>query len=288
MASQPEPVSRRRTRLSRGSVWGLIAFVLVIGVWLGWLVQSARSQRAAVAAIQNGGGAVAYEWARTNGEWIIGGEPAAPRWLVNLIGVDYFGHCTAVFLGSPATAPDSAIAQVRRLTGLHLFGSSLGDAELAHLRGLLGLRYLILNDTQVGDAGLAHLKGMTNLVCLELRKTPVTDAGLVHLKEMTNLSKLDLRDTKVTDAGLEHLKGMTKLTYLDLGGTQVSDAGLEHLSGLTNLSWVRLERTQVGDLSLLHLKGLAKLGRLNLVGSKVTDERIKELKQARPGLVLDR
>jgi internalin A len=232
MASQPELISRPRRRLSRGSAWGLIIFVLVIGVWTRWLVQSARIQRRAVAAIQSGGGAVAYDWARTNGKWKIGGEPSAPRWLVNLFGVDYFGHCTAVFMGSPTTSPDPALGHVGLLTGLqelHLFGSSVGDAELVQLRRLSGLRYLVLNDTQVTDAGLEHLKGMTNLVSLELRKTPVTDAGLLHLKKVTNLSRLDLRDTRVTDAGLEHLKGMSNLSSLSLNDTQVTKAGIDKL-----------------------------------------------------------
>jgi hypothetical protein len=45
-------------RFLRFSVRGLIVVVLVIGVWLGWLVRSARIQREAVAAIRIAGGNV--------------------------------------------------------------------------------------------------------------------------------------------------------------------------------------------------------------------------------------
>jgi internalin A len=37
-------------------VRGLILLVLVVGVWLGWIIRSARIQREAVAAIQRAGG----------------------------------------------------------------------------------------------------------------------------------------------------------------------------------------------------------------------------------------
>ena len=46
------PVARPWRRFLRFSVRGLIVLVLVIGVWLGWLVRSARIQREAVAAIR--------------------------------------------------------------------------------------------------------------------------------------------------------------------------------------------------------------------------------------------
>jgi hypothetical protein len=232
MASQNEPVSHRRRRFWPASVWGPIVLVLMIAVWLGWLVRGARKQREAVAAIQKGGGAVAYNWARTNGEWTMRGEPPSPRWLVSLLGVDYFDNCTAAFIGSPGTASDPAIAHVGRLAGLqelHLFGSTVGDGELAQLRGLTKLRYLILKDTQVTDAGLVNLKKLTNLSRLDLSQTQVTDAGLVNLNALTKLSYLDLRDTKVSNAGLVHLKGITSLSTLHLEGTLVTEAGLKDL-----------------------------------------------------------
>jgi hypothetical protein len=59
---------------------------------------------------------------------------------------------------------------------------------------------------EVGDAGLAHLKGLTELRELNLRSTKVTDAGLAHLRGLTGLRKLDLRHTKVTAAGVQDLQ----------------------------------------------------------------------------------
>ena len=97
-----ETVSRPWQRFLCFSVRGLIVMVLVVGAATGWLVRSARIQRNAVAAIQKAGGVVNYDWesrAANYGCYASSGsghapEPWAPKCLVKLIGIDYFGHVT--------------------------------------------------------------------------------------------------------------------------------------------------------------------------------------------------
>jgi internalin A len=203
------PVPRPWRKFLRFSVRGLIVVVLLIGVWLGWLVRSARIQHEAVAAIEKVGGSVSYDWGWSNGKSIPGGKPWAPRWFVDLIGVDYFGHVTIAWLSPPLNATNATLAAVGRLTRLErlvLIGTSADDAGLAHLKGLAKLSSLNLGFTQVTDAGLAHLKGLNNLSILTLRGTNVTDAGLAHLKGLGKLSSLNLSFTHVKDAGIAELK----------------------------------------------------------------------------------
>jgi len=211
---QAKPSTRPWWSYVRFSVRGLIVLVLVIGGWLGWMVRSARIQRDAVAAIEKAGGWIKYDWEWSNRNDIPGGKPWAPRWLVDLIGVDFFGHVTAVIIVSlPAT--DAAVAAVGRLRRLQV---------------------LVVSDSAVTDAGLVHLKGLTNLSALILDGAHVTDAGLVHLKRLTNLSELYLGSTPVTDAGLTQLNGLTNLSELHLGGTQVTYSGVQLLQkALPNL-----------------------------------------------------
>ena len=95
---------------------GLIVVELVIGAGLAWIVRQAHIQRDAVAAIENAGGSVSYNW-----EWNYGNIPrrAKPRhtkWLADLIGVDYVYHVTTVTLSSPRTASNVAMSQIGRLT----------------------------------------------------------------------------------------------------------------------------------------------------------------------------
>ena len=202
-----EPVSPSWKRFLRFGVRGLLVFVLVIGAGLGWIVHQAHIQRDAVAAIVTAGGVIEYDWQRGNGKSVPGGEPSAPRWLVHLIGGDYFGHVTAVWL-SHTKETDATLADVGRLTRLEEFyinSQAISDAGLEHLTGLTNLSVLWLYRTQVTDAGLAHLKGLTHLSSLRLHGTRVTDAGLVHLRPLTNLKRLVISGTRVTDAGATEL-----------------------------------------------------------------------------------
>jgi hypothetical protein len=248
-------------RYFRLSVRGLIVFVLGIGIWIGWVVRSARIQRVAVAAIKRAGGRVAYDWERTNGKPDLAGKPWAPRWLVECIGVDYFGSVSEVSLVGLLQGPRSTIEHIGRLTRLkHLFvfGSPIGDTALAHLKGHSSLEILFLDGTQVTGAGLAHVSGLTNL------------------------TMLSLRGTRVCDSGLAHLRGLRKLAILNLDGTRVSDLGLIHLTGLSNLACLSLEHTQVSDAGLARLKELTSLSILDVRGTLITGAGRRALRKDLP------
>jgi hypothetical protein len=130
------PVSRPRRRLLRISVRTLIVLVLMIGAGMAWIVRSAQIQSEAVAAIESTGGVVVYDCEFRKGSTIPGREPWAPQWLVNLIGISYFGHVTDVRLDEE---PDVAIAHAGRLSRLeNLFASqtSVRDEGLIPLKAL--------------------------------------------------------------------------------------------------------------------------------------------------------
>jgi internalin A len=200
-------VSRPRHRFTQLSVRGLIVLVLIIGVWLGRLARTAQVQSDAVATIRNTHGQVAYEWDVTDGHITLRGKPWAPTWLVDLLGIDYFGHVTQVNLTHTPLAIDAAMAPIGRL---------------------VRLRVLNLRKTPLNDADLASFKGLSSLAYLDLQSTQVTDAGLVHLKGLNSLRVLSLRDTRVSDAGMVHLKGLTSLEVLVVG-TQVTDSAVNGL-----------------------------------------------------------
>jgi hypothetical protein len=211
----PKQLSRPWWNCLRFSLRAMIVFVLLIGCGLGWLVRSAHVQRDAVAAIRNAGGVVLYDWEWNNGKSIPGGKPWAPKWLVGLIGVDYFAHVTSVWLQQAPT--DGAIVQIGHLTQLERLQLVVGfvsDGELAHLKGLTKLSNLCLSN--VSDAGLAHLKGLTKLTDLFLLDTQVTDAGLMHLKGLTSLRNLGIGGTKVTDSEVKELtRALPSLRIID-------------------------------------------------------------------------
>jgi len=236
-------------------VRGLIVIVLVIGGWLGWIVRGARIQREAVAAIQQVGGSVSYEWQWRNGQYVDGTDPCAPRWVVNRLGFDYLGSVTEVCNGN--AEGDVVLAKVgmlHRLETLNMEWSHATDAGLACITGLDSLKQCFLSNTNVTDAGLVNLQGLVNLEELDLTNTEVTDDGLVHLTALTSLRDLWLENDEVTDNGLMHLKKLTGLKSLNLRGTKITDAALVQLQELKGLKLLLVDEASLSDAAVKELQ----------------------------------
>jgi internalin A len=184
---QPQPAARSTRGLFRFSVRGLLVLILVVGCGLGWLARVVRTgdaQRRAVAAIYQAGGWVVYDTAWDGGQNPSTWKPRWPRWLVDRLGVDYFGN--VVFINLHDRGTDAVLAQVARfhhLKQLHRPGFAVTDAGLARLGRLSDLQLLSLDGTQVTDAGLAHLKGLSGLKWLKLSRTRVTDTAVTELQK---------------------------------------------------------------------------------------------------------
>ena len=75
-----------------------------------------------------------YDWEWRDGKPISAGGPWPPRWLAELIGIDYFVHVIEVSV-SLAGKSDEVIVQVERLNRLQSLDfnyTAVGDVELAH------------------------------------------------------------------------------------------------------------------------------------------------------------
>jgi Glycosyl transferase family 2 len=79
----------------RTSVRTFVVVVLFSGLLVAIVIRGARVQADAVAAIRREGGTVFYEWEHKQPTLNAKGEPPAPRWLINLVGVDLFGGVIA-------------------------------------------------------------------------------------------------------------------------------------------------------------------------------------------------
>src|SRR5262249_38890266 len=153
------PLCRRpRWWQLRLSVRALMVLILVVGGGLGWFIRRATVQRDAVKAITAAGGNVVYDFQQNAARFSPSATPPAPgpKWLVGLLGVDFFADVTSVTIRTPQT-----------------------DAILAHVGRLRRLERLDARSTRVTDAGLARLAGLSELRGLSCSGTPgLTDAGL--------------------------------------------------------------------------------------------------------------
>ena len=209
------------------------------------MVRRASVQRNAVDAISRHGAAVLYDWQFKNGVADRQARLWAPKWLVDQIGIDYFGKAVYVFASGRKTedATSVAIGCLDQLERLEIGGSAVTDGGLANLRSLTRLRYMDLAASEIGDAGLAHLRCLTSLEFLNLNATQVGDAGLLSLNGLTNLETLYLWRTQVSDAGLGYLRGLRRLKSLALQDNQVTEVGLALLTSVRSLRFLSLGDT---------------------------------------------
>jgi serine/threonine protein kinase/Leucine-rich repeat (LRR) protein len=121
------------------------------------------------------------------------------------------------------------ITNLKNLTELGCFGSTMNDVALDYIVPLQKLTYLYLNGTGITDAGLLRLKELRKLEALDLIGSPsVTDGGLANLQG-TTIKNLNLKYTRIGDQGLANLHAMKNLKSLNLTETKVTAAGVAAL-----------------------------------------------------------
>lgn len=277
------PPKRRRLRVTLRVA---MLLVLVAGVWMASVVNSARRQREAVADIKSRGGVIHYDWEYVGGKLTKGARPRGPAWIRRYLGDEFFQDVVSVTLQKTrrASRANRDASQLSRLKCFPRMRSLLirsaipvGDAELRQIAAFASLESLSITGTMnLTDEGVAYLKPRTNLKRLTL--TPagngrLTDASLRHLSGLSRLESLSLTRNKFTDEGLAHLGRMSRLKLLGLGQANngFSDKAMPAVAALKDLERLDLGFTHVTPEGLEHLRTLPKLKWLE-VGYGLTRE----------------
>ena len=184
-SATPKPlpaVTKSKRRWLRRSLWGALAFVLIISIPCSWIVMTvyhtqkrtwveAKRQRNAVRAISKSGGAVFYDF--QEGEWGPNMErpdtrPPGIAWLQDYLGVDLFADIIGVDYNLQSAHGDeykitdanvlSSLKDLSQLRTLSLLGTGVTDAALPHIKGLPQLTTLVLLGTKVSDEGVKKLQ----------------------------------------------------------------------------------------------------------------------------------
>jgi hypothetical protein len=217
----------RRLRRAISLKW-LLLLVLIWGVFLGWRVNRARTQRRVVQAVRNPGVTFHYDWQFVGGTYRPRRKPPGPDWLRRFLGNEYFKEVT-----------HAGIADTSPMNPENKSGRRI-DRVLADLRALDRLRELTINGRQLRDGDLARIRGLTALEKLEIDGARnLTDAGVSHLRGIDHLRSIAITDCTLTDASLDQLAEIPALEELDLRGNRLTDAGLHKLSRLPHLRSLR-------------------------------------------------
>jgi len=161
--------------------------------------------------------------------------------------------------------------------------ASLTDAEWESLRGLAGLRELVLEQGRTDDDRAEILATLTGLERLVIRESPLTDTGFRRLAECGELRDLNVPQAACTSAGVRALAALPHLRSLRLGGPQLVGVEVcEAVASLPHLRSLHLIDVPIGDDGLTVLQRLPGLWNLYLDGAGVSDEAWEGYFQACP------
>jgi hypothetical protein len=220
-------------RWFRFSLRTLLLLLTVVGIWLGYTVNAARRQRAAVNTLQGSGVTIMYDYMETAARtWSTSGKPSGPDWLRNALGLDYFHYPVYASVRSRVENTNDIVAALYALPGLKtlmLAGDSINDETIGELGPLDRLEELHITAAHVTDRGLKQLLKFPRLQWLIFNDVPITDAGCATLAELSNLEELRLYGSDVSDDALIHLKKLHKLRRLTITKTRITYEGAEAL-----------------------------------------------------------
>lgn len=259
------------------SIRFLFAAVTLIAVFFAWGVIQSREQKAAVRWVTANGGKVEYDFERRDYENSGHVVQAIATLLDRIFGPDLAHQVTAITFESNDDLSDlSPASRLFGLKGLTLIDCpSVTDAELAPLRNLNSLEYVVANGTSINGEGLQHFAASRDSF-RELTLTNCPTLSLKCLSELTTLNSLDLRNSGIADSELSYIKELKQLEYLDLTGNMgISNEGLKQLVTLPELAVLQVLNTQVDDGGLTSLLKIASLRSLAAELSRESDLQLK-------------
>ena len=161
----------------------------------------------------------------------------------------------------------------------------LGPDDWESLRGLAGLRVLVLDRGVAGDAEAEILATLPDIERLVLRRSPVSDAGFSALAGCRSLEDLNVPQAACTATGIYSLAALPSLQNLRLGGPNLAGPDVARaIAKLPGLRSLHLIDVAIGDEGLDALATLATLGNLYLDGAGVSDAAWQRYFKARPAV----
>lgn len=166
------------------------------------------------------------------------------------------------------------IAAVRAGDSARIVASApLSATDWESLRGLAGLRELVLERGVADDGRAAILATLPDLERLVLRESPLDDIGFGRIAACANLCDLNVPQAACSPAGIRALACLGRLRSLRLGG--IGLAGAEVCAAVAELPALRtlhLIDVPIGDDGLRILGQLPGLSSLYLDGAGVSEE----------------
>lgn len=184
--------------------------------------------------------------------------------------------------GAPSIASQVAAVRAGQTTRIEA-DHPLSDAEWESLRGLGGLRELILRAGVADDSRADLLAELPAIERLVLRESPLTDTGFRRLAACTKLRDLNIPQAACTAVGIRALSVLEHLRSLRIGGRALAGADVcAAVAELPALRTLHVIDVLIGDEGLRVLARLPGLWSLYLDGAGVSDDAWEGYFQACP------
>lgn len=142
------------------------------------------------------------------------------------------------------------------------------DEEWESLRGLAGLRELVLADGRADDGRAGILASLPDIERLVLRSSPLSDDGFRSLATCTTLRDLNVPQAACTADGVRALADLPRLGSLRIGSPRLAGReACEAIVALKQLRTLHLIDVPIGDDGLGILAGRPDLWSLYLDGA---------------------
>jgi len=174
-------------------------------------------------------------------------------------------------LAAPPFAAQVRAVQAGRADRIEV-AAPLGPDDWESLRGLAGLRVLVLEQGVAGDLEAEMLATLPAIERLVLRKSPLSDAGFAALACCRSIGDLNVPQAACTAAGIKGLAKLPNLKSLRLGGENLAGPDVARaIARLPVLRSLHLIDVAIGDEGLDALAELETLRNLYLDGAGVSD-----------------
>lgn len=230
------PAIKPRRRLPFKTLAFLLLLLLSFAAFFGWQRREARldaEEKTAKATIESAGGLVIMDVNRVHPATLnLANTPDDS--LDEVVENSQTLRFLKVFdlTNKPITDKHaSQLAQLSRLTSLHISGTQIGDAGLQKLTRLSKLQTLLVANTKMTDIGIGHLGRISSLVVLDLSGNQL-NGDLAPLVQLPKLQWLVIKDVSLSPKALTQLGAIKSLRRLTTSEDALSDDQIRELKKL--------------------------------------------------------
>jgi Leucine-rich repeat (LRR) protein len=181
-----------------------------------------------------------------------------------------------------AEANVKALARLKNLERIMLWGESIDDAALERMAPLRNVKRLQLQGTKISAKGFTLLQSWP-----ELREVSVYggDEGVLPVAALADVERLEslaLEEVPLSPADVDQLAGLKSLRQLKLRFCEVGTDHIERLGKLPALEELDLTGNDLKEQHITPLGKLQQLKMLIVLANDLSEEDVRQLEQALP------